>query len=294
MHLMHLFSLPSAVPYRLAPCLCPLLIGAALSACQTPGAQSTKAQDPDVLVVAHRTCWREAAENSLEGLRACIRQGVDIAEMDVRATRDGVLVLMHDPTIDRTTDGTGQVSRMTYAELGRHRLKAGRGGKRAPITTYRIPTLEEALREADGRILVELDIKDSPRQVMDFLQRYERTGHVVLATDTGFDPRLDVRWRLALTEQDSSRLRLRLPNGATPYAISANWRHMRDANTAFARIYAQGGRIWSVTLTGKRDTPSTWDRYIRTGRSAIHTDRPDALLEHLRSRETAALEDQEP
>ena len=268
------------------PGLCLLLAATALAGCQTPNTdRQASLTKKDVLVVAHRACWREAAENSLEGLEACIRQGVDIAEVDVRATRDGVLVLMHDPGIGRTTNGSGRVSALTYAQLRDVRLKAGRGGAKARMTDYRIPTLEEALRVADGRIMLELDIKDRPRLVMDFLRQKGRTKDIVLATDTGFDPRLDVRWRLFLTGQDSSRHRLLLPDGARPFAISANWGHMRDPRAAFARIHAQGGRVWSVTLTGKRDTPATWEKYIRAGPSAIHTDQPDKLLQYLRERE---------
>lgn len=290
MCLMHTYLIPLTLPRRLAISVRLILVMAVLAACQTPdpgtpGANRQVLPKKDVLVVAHRACWRQAAENSLEGLEACIRQGVDIAEVDVRATRDGVLVLMHDPSIDRTTNGSGRVSALTYAQLNELRLKTGRGGARARMTDYRIPTLEEALRVAEGRIMLELDIKDRPRLVMDFLRQQKRTQDIVLATDTGFDPRLDVRWRLFLTGQDASSHRLRLPDGAKPFAVSANWGHMRDPRAAFARIHAQGSRVWSVTLTGKRDTSSTWERYIRSGACAIHTDRPDKLVQYLRDRQ---------
>src|SRR5690606_30766812 len=63
----------------------------------------------DVMVVAHRACWKEAPENSVAAIQDCIEMGVDMVEIDVQATADGQLVLMHDDTVDRTTNGSGRV-----------------------------------------------------------------------------------------------------------------------------------------------------------------------------------------
>jgi len=268
-----------------APVVAATLAAVALAGCQTPRASREPALDEDVLVVAHRACWRHAAENSLEGLQACIEQGVDIAEVDVRSTRDGVLVLMHDPLVNRTTNGSGRVSQLTYAQLQKLNLKAGRGGAAAALTSYKIPTLAEALRLAEGKILLEIDIKDTPEAVMAFLREHGGAQNVVMGTDTGFDPELDVHWRLVVSEREAGLQYLRLPDGSRPFAVSANWTHAPDPAGAFARIRAQGSRVWSVTLTGKRDTPAAWEKYIRSQRCAIHTDQPAALLRYLRERQ---------
>ena len=66
-----------------------------------------------VLVVAHRGDWRNFPENSLEGIENAIKMGVDIVELDVQRTQDGVLILMHDETLNRTTTGKGKVSEVT-------------------------------------------------------------------------------------------------------------------------------------------------------------------------------------
>ncbi|MEM7658856.1 MAG: glycerophosphodiester phosphodiesterase family protein, partial [Bacteroidota bacterium] len=66
-----------------------------------------------VLAVSHRGDWRYAPENSLMAVQRCIDLGVDIVEIDVRMTKDGHLVAMHDKTVDRTTNGSGcQISRL--------------------------------------------------------------------------------------------------------------------------------------------------------------------------------------
>ena len=73
------------------------------------------------MVIAHRGDWRFGPENSLEGFENCIRSGFDAIEVDVRMTKDGVLVVMHDESVNRTTNGKGKVSDLTYAEIKKMR-----------------------------------------------------------------------------------------------------------------------------------------------------------------------------
>ena len=92
------------------------------------------------LRLAHRGDWRVAPENSLAAFRAAIAQGADGIEMDSELTADGQLVLMHDDTVDRTTNGKGRVAEMTLAEI--RKLDAGAWFDSA-FRGERIPTLEE-------------------------------------------------------------------------------------------------------------------------------------------------------
>jgi glycerophosphoryl diester phosphodiesterase len=108
-----------------------------------------------VLVAAHRAAHDIFPENSLAAIERAIVLGVDIIEIDVRLTRDGVPILMHDDTVDRMTDGTGKVRELTFAQVRELHMK-GRDG--AP-SDHRVPTLSEALRVARGRVLVDLDLK---------------------------------------------------------------------------------------------------------------------------------------
>ena len=106
-----------------------------------------------VLVVAHRGNWSIAPENSVAAIDSAIRMKVDIVEIDIHKTKDGQLVLMHDNTVDRTTNGTGKVKDKTLAEIKQLRLK----DKDGRLTEYTVPTLEEALLAAKGQIMVNLD-----------------------------------------------------------------------------------------------------------------------------------------
>lgn len=109
--------------------------------------------DKSVLVVSHRADWRNAPENSLQAIKNCINMGVDMIEIDLKKTKDGQLILMHDKTIDRTTTGKGFPSDYTLAELRKFRLKNGAGH----ATAHSIPTLTEVMNLCKGRILVNID-----------------------------------------------------------------------------------------------------------------------------------------
>lgn len=129
-----------------------------------------------MLVAAHRGQWRKAPENSLVAIDEAIKDGAEIVEIDVRLTKDGVPVLMHDATVDRTTDGTGQVDDMTLAEVKQLRLREGLGSKKGAVTGHTVPTLEEAMAVVKNRAMVNLDKGWDYRESI--LQVLETTGTV--------------------------------------------------------------------------------------------------------------------
>lgn len=106
-----------------------------------------------VLVVSHRADWRNAPENSLQAIQNCIDMGVDMVEIDLKRTKDGHLILMHDKTIDRTTTGKGRPEDFTLAELHEFRMRNGAGHK----TRHLIPTFEEVMLLCKGKIMVNVD-----------------------------------------------------------------------------------------------------------------------------------------
>ncbi|MFC3998942.1 glycerophosphodiester phosphodiesterase family protein [Nocardiopsis sediminis] len=124
-----------------------------------------------LMIAAHRGQWRDAPENSLAAIDGAIRDGAEIVEIDVQRTADGHLVLMHDETVDRTTDGTGKVSDLTLAQIRELRLKEHMGGEEAELTDAGVPTFEEAMLAVRGRALVNLDkgwaIRDDMYRVLE-------------------------------------------------------------------------------------------------------------------------------
>ncbi|HDI74527.1 MAG: glycerophosphodiester phosphodiesterase [Thermoprotei archaeon] len=103
-----------------------------------------------VQIVGHRGAAGYEPENTIRAIKKGIDCGADWVEVDVRATKDGVLVLMHDDTVDRTTDGSGYLRNLTFDEV--RRLDAGKG--------ERVPTLEEALEVCKGLVGVLVEIKE--------------------------------------------------------------------------------------------------------------------------------------
>jgi glycerophosphoryl diester phosphodiesterase len=109
-------------------------------------------------VVAHRGASSTRPENTLSSFEEAIRLGAQVVEFDVRLTRDGVPVVMHDPAVDRTTDGTGFVHELTAAEIARLHVdgQARVGGE------MRVPTLDAVLEVLSGRAGAAIEIKNIP------------------------------------------------------------------------------------------------------------------------------------
>lgn len=117
---------------------------------------------PDkILVAAHRAAHQNFAENSIAALEESIRLGVDIVELDVRMTKDSVLVILHDRTVDRTTTGEGKLSEMTFGEIGSLRLL-----HHDRPTEQVIPTLDEVLSIAKDKILIDIDFKADSKEAL--------------------------------------------------------------------------------------------------------------------------------
>lgn len=111
-----------------------------------------------MLNIAHRGASGGFPENTLRAFTAAIAAGAQMCELDVQLTIDGAVVVIHDETVERTTDGCGAVRSMTLAEL--KRLDAGiRFGRE--FAGERIPTLEEVMAVADGRCGLNIEIKSA-------------------------------------------------------------------------------------------------------------------------------------
>jgi glycerophosphoryl diester phosphodiesterase len=114
--------------------------------------------DPAVrVVIAHRGNRAHAAENTLTSLQQAVDLGVDAIEFDVRITRDGVPVIIHDPDVDRTTDGHGLVESFTFAEV--RELDASRGSPHSNGPRLWVPSLEEVLDRFRGLPLI-IEVKE--------------------------------------------------------------------------------------------------------------------------------------
>ncbi len=160
---------------------------------ETAGAAgSTVGDRPRFLEVhAHRGGAGLAPENTLAAFRKALELGVDALEMDLHVTRDGVVVIIHDETLDRTTDGRGDVGDLSLEAVKR----SDAGDKFAPaFRGERVPTLREVIdlvkANGNGRVRLDLELKyrqDRPGRPEDFEERV-----LEILRETGFAERVNV------------------------------------------------------------------------------------------------------
>ena len=135
-----------------------------------------------VLVASHRAAHNQFPENSIPAIKEAIRLGVDILEIDVKVTSDGVPVIMHDGTVNRTTTGKGKLEEMTFAQLNQLFLV-----EKGNATPHKVPTLEEALLVAKGHMLVDLDLKtDKMDKVLEVIRK-TKTEDIVIFFDSDYE-----------------------------------------------------------------------------------------------------------
>ena len=138
-----------------------------------------KGKSKHVMIFAHRGNWRNSAENSLQAFQDCIDESIDGIEVDLQMTKDSVLVIMHDETIDRTTTGSGKVSDHTLDQLRKLYLLTSIGVK----TRQRIPTFEEVLLLAKDKILIQVDkSKAYGKQVAELAKKHNCERQIILRT----------------------------------------------------------------------------------------------------------------
>lgn len=259
-------------------------------------------QNKEIIVVAHRGDWRNAPENSLQAIQNCIDMGVDMVEIDVQETKDGHLVLMHDSKIDRTTKATGLLKEWTLDSLKTLKLVDGLG----VATNQTIPTLEEALLVCKDKILVNLD---KSYEIFEKCYKVaQKTGTTRQVVIKGAKTRQEVEKEFGQYLDDVYFMPIvRLPD---PYArqivdeyldnrvpIAFEFTVKYDTIGMiqyFDEIREKGASVWVNSLwpqhNGGHDdekayeNPTVYDWFIKNHIDIIQTDRPQYLLNYLRSK----------
>ena len=258
-----------------------------------------------MVVVAHRGDWRNYPENSIPAIESVIRMGVDVMELDVKMTRDSVLVLSHDWTLNRTTTGSGNISDYTYEQLLAFDLKRGHG---IAIPGLKIPTLRQALEVCKDRIVVNVDQGfDYYDQVLAITEELGMTDQVLIKNGQPLDK---VQQRMSRHAHkmmympvvsvtggsDMTTFNSYLANPeAVPIAFELCFDTLDDnvKNTA-RRVLDAGSKVWVNTiwgsLCGDHDDDRAYDSpdpdkvygpILDLGTSIIQTDRPEFLIKYL-------------
>jgi glycerophosphoryl diester phosphodiesterase len=258
-----------------------------------------------VLISAHRGDWRHAPENSMQSLKQSILKQYDIVECDLKMSKDKHIIIMHDNTIDRTTNGKGKPEDYTLAELKSFKLKSGSGH----ITRHEIPTLEEYLMESKGKAMLCLDKGfEHFDAAMKLVKQYDMADQIIFNVPS---VSLDSLKRMQLEHLDDKLVLNVL--GFPQDTLKANI--LKDSYKArgcvifhptfnsdtipllkwLPTIRKNGIHLWlnalwpehnaghdDDTAVEQNKPEETWGWLITQGATIIQTDRPEELLQYLK------------
>lgn len=261
----------------------------------------------NVLVICHRGDWRNYPENSIPAIESVIKMGADIVELDIALTSDSVLVLQHDRTIDRCTTGKGKIIDMTYEEIQKYYLKNAHGARNS--LDLKVPTLREALEVCKDRIVVNIDKGyDHYDLVLAIAEELGVTEQILIK---GSKSLADVREKMAGNKQNLLYMPIITPSNAKSLALfdeyvadaepqlayEVCWGKMTpEVEDCMKRVVADGSKLWVNSLWNslcgglsddvayETSAEEVYGKLVDMGATMIQTDRPEFLLDYLRSR----------
>ncbi|MGE3073969.1 MAG: glycerophosphodiester phosphodiesterase [Dehalococcoidia bacterium] len=240
---------------------------------------------PYVLVIGHACAAGEAPANTLAGVRSCLDAGAEAMEIDVQLCADGVPVLMHDDTIDRTTNLSGPVREKTLAEL-----QSADAGNGEPV-----PTLDQVMELVAGRLTVMCELKATPGApdqdqacvdaVVEVIRRHKAEGWSAVHS---FNP--DMVERARSTEPRISATIITGPVAGEQVdrllggLMKRNAQAISVEHHAVDRALVEKAKRRQVSVwTWTADTPDDWQRVVEAGVDGIITNVPHQLRNWLSS-----------
>jgi glycerophosphoryl diester phosphodiesterase len=225
-------------------------------------------------------------------------------EIDVQRTKDGVLILMHDHNLDRTTTGTGNIADTNWEDIAKLNLKDHQGN----VTAYKVPKLEDALLACKDRIMINLDKAD--RYFDEVFEMLERTGTTNLIVMKGGQPAAEVKAKFGkylekviympvvnIDKPESEQAIYDFLNDLKPVAFELCWNNPESLVPAKMEKALKGksliwyNTLWDWLCAGHNDDKAvddpegTYGFMIDTlGARILQTDRPQMMIEYLRSR----------
>ena len=293
-----------------------VLAALAMAACAQKPQYATRVEkilaeinDPNskyIAVISHRGDWRNYPENSIPAIESIIRMGVDMMELDVKMTKDSVLVLMHDKTINRMTNGKGKVSDITYDSLMTFKMRRAHN-----VTTdsLRVPTLRQAFECCKDRILINVDhAANYYKEIVELAEEMGMTGQVLMKGSKSIDQvaadmapyenNLLYMPIININQEKGQELFYDYVNrGIAPMAFEVCWKENgEEMEKCVAEIKKMGSKLWVNTLWNslcgglsddiafETSAAEVYGKIVDMGTTIIQTDRPEMLIEYLRSR----------
>ncbi|WP_288426039.1 glycerophosphodiester phosphodiesterase family protein [uncultured Spirosoma sp.] len=220
-------------------------------------------------------------ENCIESFAYLAKQMPVVIECDIDLTKDSVLVMMHDQTLDRTTTGTGKLIEKTYAELAPFRLEDNMGN----LTPYKIPTLEQVLRWGKGKVTFTLDVKRNVSfdKVIDMVHRTGAGDYVAVITYNAPDAakvnKLDPNLMISVTIRNRAEYD-RLHDLGIPDNRMLAFVGVKEPDADLYQFLHQKGIACILGTLGNLDKQAAakgdqvYKQFARNGADVMSTDRP--------------------
>jgi len=230
------------------------------------------------IVIAHRGSHLNKPENSIAAIEEAIDLGADYVEIDLRTTRDGHLVLIHNETVDRTTNGKGRIQDLNTNQVDQLTLNARDGH------LYRLPGFKEALKVCKNRINIYLDFKEA-----DAAQAYEEIKSAGMEKQVLVYINKAAQYKSWRTVAPQMPLMSGLPAGIRKEELIAFFQKMpleaTDNISDPVLVSALNGIGLSVFLDVQMasEDPGKWKAAMDKGVQGVQTDHPEALIQYLKT-----------
>jgi glycerophosphoryl diester phosphodiesterase len=246
-------------------------------------AQQTNSPAP-ILISAHRGNTGRAPENTLTTYKEALKVGVDFIEIDVRTSLDGKLVILHDGTLNRTTNGEGPLKNKTFIEL--KKLSAGKGF--VDFKKEKIPSLDEVCRLISRwnfwhkkKTFIYVDCKDvAPAPLVETLQKYNLANESYFYGNDSFLISLKQVFplaRLMPSLRNKEEIQTKIAS-LHPAAFDASFLSLTQEMVD--EIHSNNIRVFT-DLLGPLDTETNYKKAAKLGVDLIQTDKPKLVLETL-------------
>jgi glycerophosphoryl diester phosphodiesterase len=244
------------------------------------GAAMLPAQTRRIVAISHRGEHLHHPENTMPAFQEAVRVGADYIEVDVRTTADGKLVLMHDGQADRTTNGKGDLAKMTFEEV--RALDAGvKFGPQFEGT--RVPAFDEVLDYARGKINLYVDVKQvTAKDLVEHIVGHGMADHMVIYPGRiakeiqELNPRLRI-----MPEARSAEFAQKLLDELHPKVLAFDANDFKPDVIAVAK---KGRAMIFVDRLGPADNAAAWQEAIDQGAGGIQTDHPEELVKYLKAK----------
>ncbi len=248
---------------------------------QNPNITDFRKPNNKIYVIAHRGAHQGIPENSLPAYKKAIDLGCDFVEIDIRTTKDGKFVSVHNSTIDNYTTGKkGSVKDLTLAELKTIDIGEKLGDE---WKNTRIPTFEEILQLCKGKIGIYLDLKDAPvSELMTIIRK--------------FDIEKDIFWyipyRYLLNMESVDKLfgsSFIMPDPQTEKNLKPMFEKLKakvvatDMGELSPGFVAESHKYGAIVLVDEKEgSKAEWEKIITWKTDGIQTDKPAELIEFLK------------